>query len=88
MSLPSASLFIIISAPYATSVPLYLKSEDMAKMVPCALVGSRLDYANSVPFGATQKNISKLQKAQNLLALFSSILQSTYSPPAAPLAPD
>ena len=24
-------------------------SEDMAKMVACALVGSRLDYANSVP---------------------------------------
>jgi len=44
-------------------------SEDMAKMVACALVGSRLDYANSVLFGATQKkNISKLQKAQNLLA--------------------
>ena len=42
-------------------------SEDMAKM--CALVGSRLDYANSVLFGATQKkNIFKLQKAQNLLA--------------------
>ena len=32
------------------------------------LVSSRLDYANSVLFGATQKNISKLQKAQNLLA--------------------
>ena len=30
-------------------------SEDMAKMVACALVGSRLDYANSVLFGATQK---------------------------------
>ena len=40
----------------------------MAKMVACALVGSCLDYANSVLFGATQKNISKLQKAQNLLA--------------------
>jgi len=38
-------------------------SEDMAKMVACALVGSRFDYANSVLFGATQKNISKLQKA-------------------------
>ena len=37
-------------------------------MVACALVGSRLDYANSVLFGTTQKNISKLQKAQNLLA--------------------
>ena len=85
MSMPSASPFIITSAPYASSVPL---SEDMAKIVACALVGSRLDYANSVLFGATQKNISKLQKAQNLLALFSSMLQSTYSPPAAPLAPD
>ena len=29
-------------------------SEDMAKMVACDLVGSRLDYANSVLFGATQ----------------------------------
>ena len=43
-------------------------SEDMAKMVVCALVSSRLDYANSVLFGATQKNISKLKKAQNFLA--------------------
>ena len=43
-------------------------SGDMAKMVECALVGSRLDYANSSLFGATQKNISKLHKAQNLLA--------------------
>jgi len=43
-------------------------SEDMAKMVACALVGSRLDYAKSVPFGTTQNHISKLQKAQNLLA--------------------
>ena len=43
-------------------------SEDTAKMVACALVSSRLDYANSVLFRATQKNISKLQKAQNLLA--------------------
>ena len=40
----------------------------MAKMVACAPVRSRLDYANSVLFGATQINISKLQKAQNLLA--------------------
>ena len=28
----------------------------------------RLDYTNSVLFGTTQKNISKLQKAQNLVA--------------------
>ena len=37
-------------------------------MVACVLVSSRLDYAKSVLFGATEKNISKIQKAQNLLA--------------------
>jgi len=63
--MPYVSLFIIISAAYATSVPVYLKT--WPKWLH-ALVGSRLDYANSVLFGATQKNISKLQKAQNLLA--------------------
>ena len=30
-------------------------SEDMAKSVACALVGARLDYANSVLFGVTSK---------------------------------
>ena len=60
-------------------------------IVACALVGSRLDYANSVLFGITRRNISKLQKAKNFLARglcngpSSSILQFTYSP-AAPLA--
>ena len=37
-------------------------------MVASALVGYRLNYANSVLFGTTLENISKLQKAQNLLA--------------------
>jgi len=40
----------------------------MATTVVMALLGSRLDYANSVLYGTTQKNISKLQKAQNSLA--------------------
>jgi len=43
-------------------------SEDMPKMVACALVSSRLDYANSVLFGATQKKHLQTQTAQNLLA--------------------
>jgi len=38
------------------------------KMAACALVGSRLDYANSVIYNATQKNLSVLQRAHNLLA--------------------
>ena len=56
-------------------------SEDMAKMVACALVGSRLDYANSVLYGTTQKNISKLQRAQNLLAcvVTGSFLSSSHN---------
>ena len=61
MSMPSASPFIIISAPYATSVPLYLKTwPKWLRVLSLAPA--------SVLFGATQKNISKLQKAQNLLA--------------------
>jgi len=36
-------------------------SKETAKIVPCALVGSRLNYANSVLYGTTQKNISKVQ---------------------------
>jgi len=43
-------------------------SEDMAKMVACVFVNSHLNYATSVLYGTTKKNISKLQKAQNLLA--------------------
>jgi len=43
-------------------------SQDIAKMVACALVDSRLDYANTVLYGSTKENISILQKVQNLLA--------------------
>ena len=80
------TLFILLSQNAVYSYvyrTVYIASiyEYMAKMVVCALVGSRLDYANSVLFGATRKNISKLQKAQNFLArvacyMFSSVLQS------------
>ena len=66
--------------------------EDMDKMVARALIGSCLDYANSVLFGATQKNISQLPKSTEpprpCHYLFFSILQSTYCPPAAQLAPN
>ena len=63
MSVPSVSLFIIISAPYATSVPLYLKTWPK-----WLRVFSLTMLKNYVLFGTTQKNISKLQKAQNLMA--------------------
>jgi len=40
----------------------------MAKSVASFLVCSRLDYANSLFFGTTQKNINQLQRVQNTLA--------------------
>lgn len=43
-------------------------TDDMAKSVACALIGSRLDYANSVLYGITQRNINRLQRVQNSMA--------------------
>jgi len=50
-------------------------------MVACALVGTGLDYANSVLYSFTKKNVSKLQKVQNLLArvVTSSFHRSSHS---------
>jgi len=43
-------------------------TEDMAKSIACAFVGSRLDYANSVLLGISSKNVTRLQRAQNAAA--------------------
>ena len=43
-------------------------SEDVAKTIACAFVSSRLDYSNSVLFGISKSNISRLQRVQNSLA--------------------
>jgi len=43
-------------------------TEDMAKSVACALIGSRLDYANSVMYGMSSSNVARLQRAQNAAA--------------------
>ena len=43
-------------------------SIDDAKTVASALIGSRLEYANLVLYGASAANISKLQRMQNSLA--------------------
>ena len=41
---------------------------DMAKTVASAIVGSKLDYCNSLLYGASAKNIPRLQRIQNNLA--------------------
>ena len=43
-------------------------TDDSAKSIACALVSSRLDYANSVLIGTTASNIMKLQRVQNAMA--------------------
>ena len=56
-----ATFFNIRALRHIRSVP----TEDMAKTVVCALVGSRLDYANSILYGVSGANIHKLQCMQN-----------------------
>ena len=43
-------------------------TQDMANSVAVYLVGSRLDYANSLLYGTSQGNLHKLQRIQNILA--------------------
>jgi len=43
-------------------------TEDMTKSIASALVGSRLDYANSVLLGVSSKNVTRLQRSQNAAA--------------------
>jgi len=41
---------------------------DASKAMAVSIVGSRLDYCNSVLYGMSQANIDKLQRVQNILA--------------------
>ena len=43
-------------------------TEDLANIVACSLVQSRLDYANSLYSGMSSSNFAKLQHIQNTLA--------------------
>lgn len=43
-------------------------TQEVAKTVGCAVVGAKLDYANSLLYGTSVSNINKLQRVQNALA--------------------
>jgi len=49
----------------------------MAKMVACALVRA-LTTLNSLLYGTSQKNLSKLQRAQNLLARVVTVVTCSF----------
>ena len=42
--------------------------DDVACMIACSIVGSRLDYCNSILAGTSETNFVKLQRVQNTLA--------------------
>ena len=41
---------------------------DVAKTVACSIIGSRLDYCNSLLAGTSKSNLIRLQRVQNTLA--------------------
>jgi len=52
-------------------------TDEVAKTIACSFVTSRLDYANSVLYGISAKNIHRLQQVQHALAF--SVLQRPIS---------
>ena len=45
----------------------HLLNQDAANTIACSIVFSRLDYCNTVLYGVTAHNISRLQRVQNIL---------------------
>jgi hypothetical protein len=59
-----------------THIRSSINTED-AKMIACSVVASRLEYANSMLYDVSQKNITRLQRVQN--ALTRCVVNSTKS---------
>ena len=56
---------------------------DTANTLACSIVATRLDYCNAVLYGVTNKNILRLQRMQNSLAMV--VCAAPYRCPSAPL---
>ena len=68
MSKPSASPFIIISAPYATSVPLYLKTwPKWLRVLSLALASTTLTLSYLEPLRKTYPNSKKPRTSSPVL---------------------
>ena len=62
---------VVRSCNYHIRALRHLRSSltrDTANTVACSIVGSRLDYCNSLFYGATEKTLNQLQRVQNNLA--------------------
>jgi len=46
----------------------HLLTQDIANTLACSIVGARIDYCNSILYGAPTSSIIKLQRLQNSLA--------------------
>jgi hypothetical protein len=60
-----------------------LLSQSTAQTLACSLVNSRLDYCNSLLYGAPVSTIKKLQRVQNIAA--RTVLQADYRSDSTPL---
>ena len=63
-SLADADRRLLLDTTEATGNAL---TDDSAKSIACALVGSHLDYVNALFIVASAYNIIKLQRIQNTL---------------------
>jgi len=43
-------------------------TDEVAKMMACSIIGSRIDYCNSLFYGMTDRNLNKLQSVYNRTA--------------------
>jgi len=40
-------------------------TDEVAKIMACSIIGSRIDYCNSQFYGMTDRNLNKLQRVQS-----------------------
>ena len=60
---------VVLSHTHRTRrFPGHLLYQAVARIITCSIVGSRLDYCNSLFVGMTDCNFKKLQHVQNTLA--------------------